>query len=58
VRGLQGRKRHGWKAEFRQAVQDAAGDLPALSDADILSVVKQVRRESRIRPEIRLAAKA
>jgi len=53
-----GRKRRGWKAEFLQAVQDAAGDLPALSDADILSAVKQVRRESRIRPEIRLAAKA
>jgi hypothetical protein len=53
-----GRKRRGWKAEFLQAVQNAAGDLPTLSDAIILSVVKQVRRESRIRPEIRLAAKA
>lgn len=52
-----GRKRPGWKKEFLEAIQEAAGDLPALSEAEILKAVRQYRREARIYPEIRLAAK-
>lgn len=53
-----GRKRPGWKEEFLRAVQEAAGELPPLSEEDILKAVKQYRRESQVHPEIRLAAKA
>lgn len=53
-----GRRRPGWKAEFLEAAEDVAGDLPPLSEQDIVKAIKQYRRESRVRPEIRLAAKA
>jgi hypothetical protein len=52
-----GRKRPGWKDEFSRAVQEAAGELPPMSEEDIVKVVKQYRRESRVYPEIKLAAK-
>src|ERR1700680_4514679 len=52
-----GRKRPGWKDEFSRAVQETAGELPPMSEEDIVKVVKQYRRESRVYPEIKLAAK-
>ena len=52
-----GRKRPGWKDEFSRAVQEAAGELPPMSEEDIVTVVKRYRRESHVYPEIKLAAK-
>lgn len=51
-----GRRRPGWKREFLRSLRDAAGELPDLSDEQILNVVRQ-RRHARSRPEIAIAAK-
>lgn len=51
-----GRRRRGWKQEFLQSLRDAAREMPAMSDDEILSVVRQSRR-LRSRPEISVAAK-
>lgn len=52
-----GRRRPGWKQEFLRSLREAADELPDLSEAEILSVVRQ-RRRTRGRPEIAVAAKA
>jgi hypothetical protein len=38
-----GRKRPGWKAEFRAALKEAAADLGTLSDADVLAAIRRSR---------------
>lgn len=53
-----GRKRPGWKAEFRQALHDAAADLPEVSDEDILTAVRHRRRQRRARPDITVVTEA
>lgn len=51
-----GRRPRGWKQAFLQSVRDAAREMPAMTDDEILNVVKQSRR-MRSRPEIVVAAK-
>lgn len=51
-----GRRRPGWKQEFLRSLRDAARELPELSDAQVLSLVREHRR-TRGRPEIAVAAK-
>jgi hypothetical protein len=54
VRDLpRGRKRPGWKAEFRAALKDVAAELGDLSDADVLAAVRQSRDR---RPELTVVA--
>ena len=48
-----GRKRTGWKAEFRAAIKEAAAALGDLSDEDALAVVRRSRNR---RPELKVVA--
>lgn len=50
-----GRKRPGWKAEFRAALKEAAADLGELSNDDVLA---EVRRSRGRRPELSVVADA
>ncbi len=52
-----GRKRTGWKQEFRAALGRAAGDLDGVSQADIAKTIKAYRRERR-KPELKVVAEA
>ena len=42
-----GRKRKGWKTEFRAALKEVAADLGHLSDADVLAAVRRSRARQR-----------
>jgi len=50
-----GRKRRGWKKEFLESLAEAAKDLGAVSEEEILRAVRSYRRERR-NPEITVAA--
>jgi DNA integrity scanning protein DisA with diadenylate cyclase activity len=50
-----GRKRRGWKKEFRQSLTDAAKDLGEVSQGEILGAIRNYRRERRS-PEITVVA--
>ena len=50
-----GRKRRGWKKEFLASVAEAAKDIRAVSEEEILRAVRGYRRERRA-PEITVAA--
>lgn len=52
-----GRKRPGWKREFRAALQEAARDLDGVSEAQILEAVRTYRKE-RARPGLTVVAEA
>ena len=47
-----GRKRPGWKEEFLQSLERAAGDLRDLSEAKILEVAHAQRRRKKSFPEV------
>ena len=53
-----GRKRSGWKAEFVEALSDAAVDLGQVSEGDILEAVRKQRKAARSEPEITVASEA
>lgn len=53
-----GRKRPGWKAEFIEALNEAAVDLGDLSEEDILQAVKSERQAKRSTPEMTVASQA
>ena len=40
-----GRKRQGWKREFRAALQEAARDLDGVSEEQVLEAVRTYRKE-------------
>jgi hypothetical protein len=50
-----GRKRRGWKKEFLQSLADAAEDMGQVSEEEILSTIRDYRRERRS-SEITVAA--
>jgi hypothetical protein len=50
-----GRKRRGWKKEFLDSLTEAAKDIAAVSDEEILRTVGTYRKERRA-PEITVAA--
>ena len=52
-----GRKRAGWKKEFLQSVQKAAGDLGDVSEENILKAVREFRSGRRKLPEITVVAR-
>ncbi len=51
-----GRKRPGWRAEFLDALSEAAVDLGNLSEEDILQAVKSQRQAKRSAPEMTVAS--
>jgi hypothetical protein len=53
-----GRKRPGWKAEFLEALGEAAVDLGEPSEEDILQAVKSQRQAKRSEPEMTVASEA
>jgi hypothetical protein len=53
-----GRKRPGWKAEFVEALSEAAVDLGDLGEEDILQAVKSQRQAKRSVPEMTVATEA
>jgi hypothetical protein len=53
-----GRKRAGWKKEFLQAVQKAAGDLGEISEEKILKSVREYRSGRKKPPEITVVARS
>lgn len=53
-----GRKRAGWKAEFVEAIGEAAVDLGEVREEDILQAVKKQRKSTRSEPEITIASEA
>jgi len=52
-----GRKRPGWKREFRAALQEAARDLDGVSEEQILEAVRTYRKE-RAKPGLTVVAEA
>lgn len=52
-----GRKRRGWKKEFLESLSEAAKDIGAVSEQEILRMVHSYRRERRT-PEITVAAES
>lgn len=52
-----GRKRPGWKREFRAALQEAARDLDGVSEGQILEAVRTYRKE-RSKPGLTVVAEA
>jgi hypothetical protein len=50
-----GRRRPGWKAEFLEAVRQAAADLGQVSEDQIKQTVRAYRDERRCEPEITIA---
>ena len=52
-----GRKRAGWKEEFRAALKEGAIDLKGVSQSDIAKTIKAYRRERR-KPELTVVAEA
>jgi len=52
-----GRKRPGWKREFRAALVDAARDLDGVSEERILETIRAYRKE-RSKPGLRVVAEA
>src|ERR1700687_26769 len=53
-----GRKRSVWKAEFLDALGEAAVDLGGVSDEDIRQAVKKQRKATKSEPEITVASEA
>ena len=52
-----GRKRAGWKKEFLQSIQKAAGDLGDTSEESILNAVREYRSGRKKLPEITVVAR-
>jgi hypothetical protein len=52
-----GRKRTGWKKQFLQSIQKAAGDLGDISEQTILDAVREYRSGRKKLPEITVAAR-
>lgn len=52
-----GRKRAGWKKEFLQNIQKAAGDLGDISEENILKAVREYRSGRKKLPEITVVAR-
>jgi hypothetical protein len=52
-----GRKRAGWKKEFLQSMQKAAGDLGGISEESILKAVREYRSGRKKLPEITVVAR-
>ena len=52
-----GRKRAGWKKDFLQSVQKAAGDLGDISEEKILKTVREYRSRRKKLPEITVVAR-
>ena len=53
-----GRKRAGWKKEFLQSIQKAAGDLGGISKENILKAVREYRSGRKKPPEITVVARS
>jgi hypothetical protein len=53
-----GRKRAGWKKEFLQSIQKAAGDLGNISEENILKAVREYRSGRKKLPEITVVARS
>jgi len=53
-----GRKRPGWKKDFLQSVQKAAGDLGEISEEKILKTVREYRSGRKKLPEITIVARS
>ena len=53
-----GRKRAGWKKDFLQSVQKAAGDLGDISEGKILKTVREYRSSRKKLPEITVVARS
>ena len=53
-----GRKRAGWKKEFLQSIQKAAGDLGNISEENILIAVREYRSGRKKLPEITVVARS
>lgn len=53
-----GRKRAGWKEEFQQSIQKAAGDLGDISEEKILKTVREYRSGRKKLPEITVVARS
>ena len=52
------RKRPGWKKEFLQSIQKAAGDLGDISEEKILKTVREYRSGRKKMPEITVVARS
>src|SRR5215813_10682290 len=52
-----GRKRAGWKKEFLQSIQKAAGELGELSEEKILKTIREYRLGRKKLPEITVVAR-
>lgn len=53
-----GRKRAGWKNDFLQTIQKAAGDLGEISEEEILKTVREYRSRRKKPPEITVVARS
>lgn len=53
-----GRKRAGWKEEFLQSIQKAAGDLGDISEEKILRTLREYRSGRKKLPEITVVARS
>ena len=53
-----GRKRAGWKEEFLQSIQKAAGDLGDISEEKILKTLREYRSGRKKLPEITVVARS
>ena len=53
-----GRKRAGWKKEFLQSIQKAAGDLGDISEQKILKTVREYRSGRKKLPQITVVARS
>jgi hypothetical protein len=53
-----GRKRAGWKKDFLQSLQKAAGDLGDISEEKILKTVREFRSRRKKLPEITIVARS
>jgi hypothetical protein len=53
-----GRKRAGWKKDFLQSIQKAAGDLGDISEEKILKTVREYRSGRKKLPEITVVARS